>query len=101
MTAETAKVIADLPGRVNSIRLWLEIVRQGCTKRQAEMEFWEQIVLQGDQLFQNRGQGTSKNKEEERAFAVFKLVPRGYSTDSIGGQCEEILAELAEGGKSM
>lgn len=100
MTAETAEAIADIP-RAPSIRRWLEMVQEGCTKRQAEMEFWEHIVLQGDQLFRNIGQGTSKNKEEERAFAVFRLVPRGYSTDSIAGQCEQILAELAEGGKSM
>ena len=39
-----AEMTAGSPGRAQLIELWLEMVRQGCLKRQAEMKFWEEIV---------------------------------------------------------
>jgi hypothetical protein len=96
-----AEMTAGSPDRAQSIELWLEMVREGCMKRQAEMKFWEKIISRGDQLFQDVGQGADKKGEEARAIAVLQLVPRGYDADSITGQCEQILVELAEGEKSM
>ena len=95
------KMISGSSGRAQAIELWLEMVREGCAKRQAEMKFWEKIVIKGDQLFQNMEQGTDKEEEEARAFAILQLVPRAYDTDSLARQCEQILTELAEGEKSM
>jgi len=95
-----AEMTAGSPDRAHSINLWLEMVREGCMKRQAEVKFWEEIVSRGDQLFQDVGQGADKKGEEARAIAVLQLVPRGYDADSITGQCEQILVELAEGEKS-
>ena len=99
MTA--AEITAGSPDRAHSVELWLEMVRVGCMKKQAEMKFWEKIISRGDQLFQDVGQGADKKGEEARAIAVLQLVPRDYDADSITGQCEQILVELAEGEKSM
>jgi hypothetical protein len=96
-----AEMTAGSPDRAQSIELWLEMVREGCMKRQVEVKFWEEIVSRGDQLFLGMGQGADKKEEEAKAIAVLQLVPRGADVDSIARQCEQILAELAEGEKSM
>jgi len=86
--------------KVESIGSWLEMVQEGCLKGQTEEKFWSEIILAGEQLFQDTEPWTEKNEKEARAFAVLQLMPGSYEIDSITKQCEQILVELAEGEKS-
>ena len=86
--------------KVESIDSWLEMVQEGCLKGQTEEKFWSEIILAGEQLFQDTEPWTEKNEKEARAFAVLQLMPGSYEIDSITKQCEQILVELAEGEKS-
>jgi hypothetical protein len=82
------------------IQEWLETVREGCLKGQTGSKFWTEIILKGDQLLQDKQGETHMNEKDARDFRVLQLIPRSYKKDVITGRCEQILAELAEDGKS-
>ncbi len=91
------------PAQVDKNQLverWLELVQEGCLKRQTEVKFWSEIVFKGDQIFKDTTPGSHVEKRESRAFEVFRLVPRKYETDLIARRCKQILVELAEAEES-
>ncbi len=97
---QTAEVAVGGAEKALSIERWLEMVREGCLKRQTEGTFWSEVVIKGDLLFQDTEPGDDIKGEKAVAFAVFQLVPQNHEKDLIVGRCEQILVVLAEGEKS-
>jgi len=77
------------------IQEWLEVVREGCLKKQTGSKFWGEIVLRGDQLLGDK-QRVTRTDEEAMVFEILQLIPRSYKKDLITSRCEKILVELAE-----
>lgn len=97
---QVAEVATGEAEKTQPVERWLEMVQEGCLKRQTERKFWSEIILKGDQLFHDTEPGADIKGKEAEAFAVFQLVPRNLEKDLIAGRCEQILVELAEGEKS-
>ena len=95
-----AEVATGETGKAEPVEGWLEMVQEGCLKRQTEGRFWAEIVFKGEQLFHDTEPGAYLTGKEAEAFAVFLLIPRSFEKDLIARRCEQILAELAEREKS-
>jgi len=97
---QMVEMVTGKAEKAQSIERWLEMVQEGCLKKRTEGEFWSEVALKGDLLFQHIEPGADIKEEEVEAFAIFQLLPRSHEKDVIAGQCEQILIELAEQEKS-
>jgi len=88
-------VVGGAVFRPVAVEEWLERLNRECRSGRKNMLFWVDAHNQGAQLMTHRDTIGQKDMRD-KFTALFSLVSQVKDEASIGGQCVEILAKLAE-----